>query len=302
MLLRTLSTPPRYNTSKPPKTLTLVTAFYVLPMSKFSKETYTAWLSNLLQLVWYNPYVYLVIYTDAQSSIWLPNIIPQLLAIQKVSICVRPMEHFYMYKYADFWRKNHDANTLLRRTTCWELNMLWNEKLWFLRDVIQSPPPEFERTPYYAWCDAGYFRNRSGVDLDTTGGFNYSRWASPSRMAELDSNKIYYSLVNSDISYVRHIKNLVQHESILPPDQVTIGGGFCLIRGDDKEKISDWCVHYENVLINMIEAGRLVKDDQIILANCIFSLLAEKDAVFYLVKESVGTPYDPWFVFQRFLL
>lgn len=285
----------------PQKTLTLVTAFYVLPAAKFPKETYTEWLTNFLQIMWYNPHVYLVIYTDIYSRQWLPAHMLNLIEANKVAVIERPMEEFHMWKYADFWRKNHDANVLLRRTTSWELNMLWNEKLWFLRDVVRSPPPVFEHTKFYAWCDAGYFRSRPGEDLETAGGLNYIRWATPERMTQLDPAKIYYALVNSDMQYVRHIKGLVQRGAEVPADQVTIGGGFCMINGSNTVVIDDWCLHYENVLIDFMEQGRLVKDDQIILANCIFSSLAEKEGQFFLVKET-GNTYDPWFVFQRFLL
>jgi hypothetical protein len=285
---------------QPKKTLTLVTAFYVLPAAKFPKETYTQWLTNFLQIVWYNPHIYLVIYTDAHSSQWLPQMVPNLIRAHKVAVIERPMEEFHMWKYADFWRKNHDANVLLRRTTSWELNMLWNEKLWFLRDVVRAPPAGFERTAFYAWCDAGYFRSRPGEDLETAGGLNYARWAAPERMAQLDPRKIYYALVNSDVQYVRHIKGLIQRGAEVPADQVTVGGGFCMVSGT--ENIEDWCLHYENVLMDFMEQGRLVKDDQIILANCIFSGLAEKEGRFFLVKETGAVAYDPWFVFQRFLL
>lgn len=300
---------PGLRPAAPPKTLTLVTAFYVLPAAKFPKETYTQWLTNFLQIVWYNPHIYLAIYTDSHSQQWLPQMAANLTAANKVSVIERPMEEFYMWKYADFWRKNHDANVLLRRTTSWELNMLWNEKLWFLRDVVREPPAGFERTPFYAWCDAGYFRSRGGgADLEVAGGLNYAGWAAPARMAQLDPGKIYYALVNTDIAYVRYIKGLVQRGAAIPADQVTVGGGFCMVGAGNAAsaaQIDDWCMHYENVLMDFIERDELVKDDQIILANCIFSTLAEKEGRFFLVKENGGGGggggYDPWFVFQRFL-
>jgi len=263
-------------------------------------------LSNFLSIVNYNQHIYLVIYTDEYSAQFLPQLATQLPA---VAIRLKPLEKFHMYKYADHWRRNHEQNYALKMTTSWELNMLWSEKLWFLREVIDDlvlPP-----TPYYAYCDAGYFRNRvTGPllerDLHSGGGIAYNQWANPQRMGALDRTKIHYALVNQNVGYIRTLKTQIQQKDpktrlpicAIPPNQVSIGGGFCLLA---PELISGWCEEYEFKLEDYFTAKATVKDDQIILADCIFSN-DNNTQRFFLVSQAPTVPYDPWFVFQRFLM
>lgn len=284
------------------KTLTLVSCFYVLDKAKFPKETYLSWLTHFLQIFQYNPYIYLFLYTDSYSASFLPTFIRN---IPSVFVIIKPLEQFYMYKYATMWRKNHEQNHALKMTTGWELNMLWSEKLWFLRDVIQQHHPNLKiQTPFYAWCDCGYFRNRNN-DLHTGGGMAYYNWANPRRMQLIDKTKIHYSLINTNKNYIHQLKTQIQHKHPItrvpihpiPPTQQSIGGGFCLLT---PEQIDEWCLEYENKLQDYFESNTTVKDDQIILADCIFSK-NENVNRFFLVAQNPNIVYDPWFVFQRFL-
>jgi len=290
----------------PIKTLTIASCFYVLSQAKFPKEQYVEWLTNFLNIIKYNPHIYLVIYTDSYSYSFLPQLTH---SISTVAIRIKSLDQFYMYKYAEQWRKNHEQNYALRTTTGWELNMLWSEKLWFLRDVIKNHA--FPDTPFYAWCDAGYFRNRingplNERDLHTGNGIGYMHWANPRKMATLDPTKIYYALVNSNARYIHHLKQLIQNKNPytnlpqrqIPANQVSIGGGFCLL---SPNLIDDWCKEYEYKLEDYFRANITVKDDQIILANCIFSHDQNKER-FFLILQTPKTPYDSWFVFQRFLM
>lgn len=283
-------------------TLTLVSAFYVLEQAKFPKETYIQWLGNLINIVRMNPYVLLVLYTDTYSKQWLPL---WLHTMPTIRIMIRELTEFYMYKYAAHWRRNHEANHLLRMTTNWELNMLWSEKVWFLKGAIDATPLN-QQTPYYAWCDAGYFRDRSPrEDLCTGGGLNYLQWATPKRMQQLDPSKIYYSLINTNPIALGNLRHIILNKdpatrlprAAIPAKQVSIGGGFCLLA---PHLIGDWCEEYTYKLEDYFNGERLVKDDQIILADCIFSDTSASGR-FFLVNEG-ATTYDPWFVFQRFLM
>lgn len=298
-----------YNNREENKTLTLVSCFYVLSHAKFPKETYVNWLSNFTEILIYNPYLYLVIYTDEYSFQFIKNI-PQIKTNVNIAIKFKPLDNFYMYKYVEYWRKNHETNHLLKMTTGWELNMLWSEKLWFLKSEIDAPA--FSPTPWYAWCDAGYFRNRttgplSERDLHTMSGKAYFDWASPTTMNGLDKTKIYYALVNSNLNYIKNLKKIIQNidpqtdlPSIpIPQDQVSIGGGFCLLTPD---KIDSWCNTYETKLNLYFIYGRTVKDDQIILANCIFDDNCNINKFFLVSQAPSLRIYDPWFVFQRFLM
>jgi hypothetical protein len=79
----------------------------------------------------------------------------------------------------------------------------------------------------------------------------------------------------------------------IPPFQNSIAGGFFIIY---KKKINWWFNLFNITLERYFKNNYLVKDDQIILADCIFSNLDN----FILFSES-QYPFDNWFMFQRIL-
>jgi hypothetical protein len=79
----------------------------------------------------------------------------------------------------------------------------------------------------------------------------------------------------------------------IPPNQISIAGGFFI---SHKDKLEWWRNTYDNKLKLYFENEYLVKDDQIIIADCVFSNLAD----FCLCKEQ-NHRNDNWFLFQRFL-
>ena len=80
----------------------------------------------------------------------------------------------------------------------------------------------------------------------------------------------------------------------IPYNQISIAGGFFIIH---KNKINWWCSTYDEKLKLYFDNRLLVKDDQIILVDCIFSDTKN----FSLYKEN-NQNYDNWFLFQRLLL
>ena len=80
----------------------------------------------------------------------------------------------------------------------------------------------------------------------------------------------------------------------IPPDQESIAGGFFIAHNT---KIQDWQDQYNAKLSAYFEAGYLVKDDQIILADIIFSNMKD----FTLYRENI-IGQDNWFMFQRLIL
>jgi len=79
----------------------------------------------------------------------------------------------------------------------------------------------------------------------------------------------------------------------IPPNQNSIAGGFFFLH---KDKINWWSETYERTLELYFKNNYLVKDDQIILVDCILSNLDK----FTLFKEN-NPLLDNWFMFQRFL-
>ena len=231
----------------------------------------------------------LVIYCDEHSVKYIntknnPNI----------KVIVKPMEEFYNYKYKEFWIKNHNNNTLLKDKIEWDVNMLWSEKIWFVNETIQN---KYFDTELYGWCDIGYFRNDE-KDMHTD---FLSNWPNKIRVNELDTNKIYYACINNNNGQLKYLHKIIDNKNSIglpiqpiPPHQQSIAGGFFILH---KDKMQWWREIYETTLSSYFTHNYLVKDDQIILVDCIFSNMEK----FNLIKEN-NQKYNNWFLFQRFLL
>ncbi len=264
--------------------ITLSSCFYVMK-SKSNLDNYIGWINNLLSIV--NNFN-LVIYTDHNSVKYINT-----NNNQKIHIVIKPIEEFFNYQYKNYWIKNHQQNQLLNHSTCWELNMLWSEKIWFVNETIEN---KYFDTEFYGWCDIGYFRNRHN-DLHTS---QLNQWPNCDKILGLNKNNIYYARVNNNNGYLNKLFAIVNNKneyglptSVIPPTQYSIAGGFFIIH---KDKIQWWMTEYNNKLTLYFHHNYLVKDDQIILADCILSNLNH----FTLVKEN-NPKYDNWFMFQRLL-
>jgi len=218
------------------------------------------------------------------------------LWVAKIKIILKPLEQFYHFKYKDYWIENHKKNLLINENTCWELNMLWSEKIWFVKETIER---KFFDSEFYGWCDIGYFRNRSGEYLDTHTSF-LSNWPKNEKIITLDRDKIVYGCINNDNKYINYIIKLIKKKNALglpvqpiPPIQQSIAGGFFIL---NKNNIDWWSYTYENKLLLYFRNNYLVKDDQIILADCVFSNIEK----FHLFREN-NKLNDNWFMFQRIL-
>jgi hypothetical protein len=230
----------------------------------------------------------LVIYTDENSFKYInkrenPNII----------IIIKPIEQFYNYKYKNYWIQNHEKNYLINDKSSWELNMLWSEKIHFVNQTIKN---KYFDTEFYMWCDIGYFRNRS-EDLHTDRLLN---WPNLNTINKLDKSKIYYACINNNNNYINGLYNLINDKNNvglptkqIPPNQQSIAGGCFIIH---KDKIDWWLNTYDSKLSLYFKNNYLVKDDQIIIADCIFS----QQTNFILFREN-NIKFDNWFMFQRIL-
>jgi hypothetical protein len=231
----------------------------------------------------------LVIYTDEESSKYI-----DIKENPRIKLVIKPLESFHNYKYKDYWIQNHEKNFLINDRTCWELNMLWSEKIWFVNDTIQKK--HFD-TEYYGWCDIGYFRNRHN-DLDT---FVLQHWPNYDKFQYIDKEKVLYACVRNDYEYINKLSQIIKDKNDnglpkeqIPTDQWSIAGGFFILY---KDKIDWWCQTYDNKLELYFKNNYLVKDDQIIIADCVFSNFDN----FTLCIEN-ESQFDNWFMFQRILL
>jgi hypothetical protein len=268
--------------------ITLSTCFYELD-SKFDTLTYVSWMNNFISIV---NHFYLVIYTDKKTRKYIktknnPNI----------RIFLKPLEEFHTYVLKDQWIKNHEQNIWLNTKTCWEVNMLWSEKIAFVKKTADENP---FNTELFGWCDIGYFRNRTN---DIHSDF-LKNWASETAINREFANHelIHYARINDNCQTVNDLFKLANSRNDvglpiikIPPAQNSIAGGFFLIHC---KKINWWFDLYYRTLKLYFDNNRVVKDDQLILIDCIFSNLKN----FHLSKQENNLPFDKWFMFQQILL
>ena len=267
--------------------ITFSSCFYIIK-SKFSIETYINWMNNFISIV--NNFN-LVIYTDENSSKYINT-----RENPRIKIVIKPFYEFYNYKYKDYMIKNHEKNILLKDRIEWEVSMLWNEKIWFVNDTIKN---NYFVSDFYGWCDIGYFRNNPH-DMHTN---NLSNWANKRKISFLNKSHIHYACICNNRSYMNYLNKIINEKNDkglpiqpIPPDQMSIAGGFFILHID---KIDWWCKTFENKLKLYFENNYLVKDDQIILIDCILSNETKNE--FNIIKE-MDPRFDNWFLFQRYLL
>jgi hypothetical protein len=235
----------------------------------------------------------LVIYTDENAFKYINN---KWKENPRIKIVLKPLEQFYHYAKKDSWIKNHEKNIYLNGMIDWEVNMLWSEKIWFVNETIER---KYFETDFYGWCDIGYFRNRPN-DLNT---IYLNNWCNNiDDLLEKNKNKIMYACINNDFDYLNSLKKIVNTKTEkglpiqpIPSTQNSFAGGFFILH---KEKISFWLKTYDTLLKKYFENNYLVKDDQIILANCI---LDEDLKEHFTIFIENNLKYDNWFMFQRIL-
>jgi hypothetical protein len=234
---------------------------------------------------------YLVLYTDTHNH---PYFYSKYGNNSNIKIVIKPIEDFIGYKYRDFWTENHDKNNLLNQKINWELNMLWSEKVHFVHQTLISN--YFPKTEYYGWIDIGYFRCRPQLDIKRE---LLLEFPNQEKLQLLDKTKIHYALVNTNTQYINHLIQIIKNNATIPPDQISIGGG-CFI--GDASKIEWWKNTFANKLEHYIDQKQLVKDDQIIIVDCIFNDFLKGNNNFELHQSNNRENLDPWFLFSRILL
>ena len=264
--------------------LTLSSCFYIIK-SKFDANKYVEWMNNFISIC--NNFN-LVIYTNEESIRYI-----QTNGTPRIRVIIKPIEQFFCYKYKEQWIRNHEKNAALNHqspfNTAWELNMLWSEKIAFVQHTIAN---RYFETDFYGWCDIGYFRNRP-IDMHTR---DLMSWPS---IGSLDKNKVHYACVNNSRHQLNSLIGIINKRGqnglptqVIPSNQTSVAGGFFILYRD---KIQWWSDLYYKTLKSYFINQRLVKDDQIVIADCVFSHLAH----FKLYQEA--THYDNWFMFQRLL-
>lgn len=263
------------------------TAWYQFK-SKFDASIYEKWIDNFLSNV-HN--FYLVIYSDEFSS----KMLQKYTENPRIRLVLLPYTEFYNYRYKDKWIQNHETNTWLLKEGCiaWQVNMLWCEKIFFVQRTIQQ---QYFVGDMYGWCDIGYFRGNN----DDTPAEALVNWPSSEKIRVLDKSKIHYSLIQQDQNFLIELENRILNKNEkglpitpIPPNQTSIAGGFFICH---KDRITWWAQTFDTRVQLYFENGYLIKDDQMIIADCYFT----NKEPFYLHTEN--SYMNNWFMFQRILL
>ena len=272
--------------------ITFSTCWYILK-SKFPVNTYLKWIQNLISIV--NNFN-LVIYTNSESL----NTLISLINLTNINIkfIIKPIEDFHTYKYKDYWIKNHTESKInLHQIIDWKLNMLWNEKIFFVKETIQN---KYFDSLYYGWCDIGYFRNRPN-DLNTS---YLQKWPNPIKLYNetFNNNQIHYGCVQHNNDIINKLTNSIQtHYSNYLIDNPNVNynencyaGGFFLGKKDD---LNTYSVLYDKKLQYYFSNNYFIKDDQ----SIVLDIITMNPQLFYIHKET-NTQFDDWFMFQRLLV
>ena len=257
--------------------VTFATGWYVFK-SKYPVETYLKWMRHMLEEV--NHY-YLVLFTDEAGEKLLNE---HFSLNDNIKIVIKHCEDWYNYKYKSSWEKNHLINNLLNCRTEWKLNMLWAEKTHFVNDAMVNqyfPPTEF-----YGWCDIGYFRDGPCPNF-----------AHSDKISNLNKNRIYYACVNMTVLHKLHAIVMDKNPQGLPAapipaNQESIAGGFFIAH---HLKIDGWAKKFDEKLALYFKHEYLVKDDQIIIVDCILS----EPECFQIIEPD--PKQNSWFTFRRLL-
>jgi hypothetical protein len=257
----------------------IVTAWYILK-NKFDDVQYQRWIDNLLGV----SESQIVVYTDLKSL----HMLEKYRSKANIQFIVKELCEFKSYKYKDYWIKNHELNIYLNTRTSWELNMLWSEKIHFVAEVMEKYRPE-----WCIWCDIGYFRNRIN-DTPCT-----SKWPNFDTIQLLQQDKIHYGQVCNDslLSQLQVYLSQRTSEGLpvrqVPPQICSVAGGFFIVH---RSMIDLWHSLYYSRLELYFRNNYLVKDDQIILIDCILH-----QPNYFCLHKDRNTNCDNWFMFQRLL-
>ena len=255
--------------------------------AKFNTEVYETWIDHMITNV---DNYFLVIYTNQAGLSFLT----QAAENPRIKIIMKTLEEFRQYCHKEKWIENHNKNIYLNTRVSWEVSVLWAEKVHFVKQTIQKE--YFPRVQWYGWCDIGYFRPKSGGCLTST---QIRMWPNPTKIADLNPDKIHYALVNPyvvDLMKCIQNKNPITHlpHTPIPPNQMSIAGGFFLTT---PENLDWWATTFDDKLALYFKHDTLVKDDQIIIADCVFT-----DPTRFKLHREDTPGYDNWFMFQRLLM
>lgn len=267
------------------KNITFSTCWYNFK-AKYTNDTYQQWIDSMLSNV--NNY-YLIVYTDEDGYVNLKK-----YEKENIRFVIIPHTQFHGYQYKHYWETNHEKNSEINDDTDWRVNMLWSEKINFVKMTKEN---NYFNTDFFGWCDIGYFRNRP-EDLSKEA---LTNWPDNNKINSMDKKIIHYAVINNNHRELQQMIDSIDNRNEyglpikpIPVKQQSIAGGFFVLHSSMIEK---WHSIYYSKLLLYFTHNYLVKDDQMIILDC----FCEKRNIFRLYVEQ-HPHYDKWFMFQRILL
>lgn len=293
--------------------LTVVSCIYYLGNDtvinhKRNFDYYITWMKKFLLIV---KIFNLVIFTDKLTyEIIKKNKLNEIIEMKndKIKVIFKEKEEFFGNRYKNYLKKNqkkinfNDGNAEYSKLP-WELNLIWFEKINFVRETIEN---KYFDTEYYAWCDIGYFRNESNGDLELE---ELLEWGNNIQIIDnnRNKNKIFYGSPYNDFSALNKWCNIVKFKNkdglpIINNNATndntcprSISGNFFLLH---KDKINWWFNTFYSMFYLHIKYNRIVYHDETILSICV-ALYPEHFKIFI---ENNPRFTNTWRLFQRYLI
>ena len=194
------------------KQLTIVSALYDIGEKKRDFNLYYKWSENLFTLN--TPIVFFV---DPKIANKVKSLRPK--EYDNITIFIEiNVTDFYSYKnyyndIVDFKKRNPSCYMARFKP---ELYLIWSEKINFVKIAIKK---NYFNSKYFAWVDAGYFRNKKKSEMP-----KYKNW--PHLTKEYEGPRI--KITNVIRGYKNKIYNLLinYNASLLIEEKFRVAGGF----------------------------------------------------------------------------
>jgi glycosyltransferase involved in cell wall biosynthesis len=261
-----------------PKNITFATCWYTLH-SKYTSDVYERWMQNIIHHV--NEFN-LVIFTNEESKFLVDKYVKEKPS-DRIKVVILEYNQFHSFRWKDKWIQNHTKNFSLNKITDWKINMIWSEKIHFVQSAMKIYDSEF-----YGWMDIGYFRDEP-IPVN---------WPN---LTKISSDKIMYAIVCDEREF-GELKTIIKNENEfflpqhpIPPEKLSVAGGFFVT---NRINLIWWNDTYYTRLHQYFENEYLVKDDQMIILDCI----THNEIKFELGNnEFPKHSAERWFFFRKYL-
>jgi hypothetical protein len=257
---------------------TIVTAYYNIK-SKYPSNTYISWMQNFLKIP-----CNLVVFTDEGSYDIIKNFRISFGLEHKTVIILKRIEEFYNYKYIDYYKYCHSIDIENNYHTP-ELYMIWNEKTYFVKEVLEKNPFHSE---WFFWTDIGCVRDVKMFDF-------ICNYPNDDKVDNLNKEKMNLVCIQNF-----HENDFHKDEKGIPlifknrgdkccDNIIRIQGGFF---GGHLNSWKGWIENFEKVFNHFMESKTFVGKDQYLMASVYIN---NKDSINLIEASSMYG--DPWFYF-----